>query len=46
MPVFGPVKRSDLIRCLRKVGFDGPYSGGKRQLMIKGNRTLRVPNPH
>lgn len=46
MPAFGPIKRDDLIRCLKKVGFDGPYSGGNHQLMIKGNRTLRLPNPH
>jgi len=46
MPSFGPIKRDDLIRCLKKVGFDGPYSGGNHQLMIRGNRTLRVPNPH
>lgn len=46
MPAFGPIKRDDLIRCLKKVGFDGPYSGGNHQLMIRGNRTLRVPNPH
>lgn len=46
MPSFGPIKRDDLIRCLKKVGFDGPYSGGNHQLMIKGNRTLRLPNPH
>lgn len=46
MPSFGPIKRTDLIRYLRKVGFDGPYSGGKHQLMIRGDHTLRVPNPH
>lgn len=46
MPSFGPIKRADLIRYLKKAGFDGPYSGGKHQLMIKGDRTLRVPNPH
>ena len=46
MPAFGPIKRSDLIRYLKKAGFDGPYSGGRHQLMIKGSRTLRVPNPH
>jgi hypothetical protein len=32
MPSFGPIKRGDLIRYLRKAGFDGPYSGGKHQL--------------
>ena len=46
MPPFGPIKREDLIRCLKKMGFDGPYSGGKHQLMIRGNLTLRLPNPH
>ena len=46
MPRFGPVKRKDLIHYLRKLGFTGPYSGGKHQFMIRGDRTLRVPNPH
>jgi predicted RNA binding protein YcfA (HicA-like mRNA interferase family) len=46
MPVFGPVKREVLIRYLRKCGFDGPYSGGKHQFMVKGNLTLTIPNPH
>jgi len=46
MPCFGPTKRRDLIRHLRKLGFEGPYSGGKHQFMIKGNITVRVPNPH
>jgi predicted RNA binding protein YcfA (HicA-like mRNA interferase family) len=46
MPRFGPIKRRDLIRYLRQLGFEGPYSGGKHQFMIKGDITLRVPNPH
>lgn len=46
MPPLGPIKRADLIRYLRGVGFDGPYSGGKHQFMIKGDITLRIPNPH
>ncbi|MFQ6116132.1 MAG: type II toxin-antitoxin system HicA family toxin, partial [bacterium] len=28
------------------MGFDGPYSGGKHQFMIKEDITLRIPNPH
>jgi hypothetical protein len=28
------------------MGFDGPYSGGKHQFMLKGNVTLTIPNPH
>lgn len=46
MPIFGSIKRKDLIRYLRKLGFEGPYSGGKHQFMIKNYITLRVPNPH
>ena len=46
MPWFGPISRDDLIRNLRKVGYDGPYSGGKHQYMVKGQLKLVVPNPH
>lgn len=46
MPRLGPVKRADLIRGLRQLGFEGPYSGGKHQFMRKGGQTLRIPNPH
>lgn len=46
MPSFGPVSRKDLIRRLRTMGFDGPYSGGKHSFMVKGHLTLTVPNPH
>lgn len=46
MPRVGSIKRKELIRLLRLVGFQGPYSGGKHQFMIKGEITLRIPNPH
>jgi predicted RNA binding protein YcfA (HicA-like mRNA interferase family) len=46
MPAFGPIKRRDLIRNLRQVGFEGPYSGGKHEFMVRGDVTIRVPNPH
>ena len=45
MPRFGPIKRVELIRYLRISGFEGPYSGGKHQFMIKGLIRLRLPNP-
>ena len=41
-----PVKRKDLIAKLKKLGFDGPYSGGKHQFLIKDNLRLTIPNPH
>ena len=46
MPPFGPISRSDLLRALRVLGFEGPYSGGKHQFMLSGTVTLRIPNPH
>jgi predicted RNA binding protein YcfA (HicA-like mRNA interferase family) len=46
MPPFGPVKRADLIRALRKAGFTGPESGGSHQAMRRGSFTLPLPNPH
>ena len=46
MPAFGPIKRSDLIRNLRKLGFEGPYTGGKHQYMVKGEVRVVLPNPH
>ncbi len=46
MPGIGPIKRNELIRYLRKLGFSGPYSGGNHQFMGKGNLPLRLPNTH
>ncbi len=46
MPVFGPVSRRDLIRYLKKLGFEGPYKGKKHDFMVKGDLTPRIPNPH
>ena len=46
MPPFGPIKRKDLIRHLKQLGFEGPYSGGKHQFMVRDDITIRVPNPH
>lgn len=44
MPSFGPVSRKELLRCLSKLGFEGPYSGGKHQFMVREDVTTRVPN--
>lgn len=46
MPRFGPIKMANLISCLCKLEFEGPYTGKKHQFMIKGEVTLRLPNPH
>jgi len=46
VPAFGPIRQQDLIRCLRKAGFKGPFSGGRHPFMEKGNLTLTIPNAH
>jgi predicted RNA binding protein YcfA (HicA-like mRNA interferase family) len=46
MPRLGPIKRKDLLRYLKALGFEGPYAGGKHQFMVKEDLTLRIPNPH
>src|ERR1035437_2157130 len=45
MPRIGPIRRQDFIFYLRRMGFEGPYAGGRHQLMQKGLQTVRVPNP-
>lgn len=46
MPSFGPIKRNDLVRYLRQLGFEGPYGGGNHEYMIREQLKLVVPNPH
>ena len=38
--------RRVLLRRLRELGFEGPFSGGKHQYMQRGKLKLRVPNEH
>ncbi len=38
-----PCKRSDFIRRLRKLGFEGPFSGGKHQFLVREGRRLTIP---
>jgi len=41
-----PVSWIELVKRLRKLGFDGPYQGGKHPYMLKDNLVLTIPNPH
>ena len=41
-----PIKRGELIRRLRRFGWDGPYQKGKHPFLIKGGVRLTIPNPH
>jgi len=41
-----PVSRRELIIKLKRLGFSGPFSGGRHQFMEKGGLKIFVPNPH
>lgn len=40
------VSRRKLIKKLRTLGFEGPYSGTRHQFMVLGSLKLKIPNPH
>ena len=46
MPSFGPIKRRDLIKALKKAGFESPFVGGKHDFLVKGELRLVLPNPY
>ncbi|MFA4890237.1 MAG: type II toxin-antitoxin system HicA family toxin [Candidatus Paceibacterota bacterium] len=41
-----PVSRRELIFKLKRLGFNGPFSGGRHQFMEKSNFKIFIPNPH
>jgi len=41
-----PVSFSELVRKLKALYFEGPFSGGKHLFMIRGDLRLTVSNPH
>jgi predicted RNA binding protein YcfA (HicA-like mRNA interferase family) len=46
MPRFGPIKRRDFIRYMRRLGWEGPYPGSKHPYLDNGHFLLRIPNEH
>jgi len=46
MPRLTPVSRHQLVRRLKKLGFEGPYTGGRHDFMLRGDIRLILPNPH
>jgi len=46
MPRLTSVSRRELIRRLQRLGFEGPYSGGRHEFMLRGDCRLILPNPH
>jgi predicted RNA binding protein YcfA (HicA-like mRNA interferase family) len=43
MSQWQPCKRRLFIKRLRKLGFDGPYSGTHHQFMVYENHRLTIP---
>jgi len=41
-----PVSRRELVRRFLRLGFDGPYTGGRHEFMVRQDRRLILPNPH
>lgn len=46
MPAFGPISRRRLVAALKRVGFSGPFSGGRHEFMVRGDTVVAIPNPH
>lgn len=47
MPRLLPCTRSEFIRKLKALGYDGPYGGADHAYMAaSGKRPIKVPNPH
>lgn len=46
MPPFGPISRRDLIAALARLGFEGPYAGGRHAYVVQGMVRVILPNPH
>ena len=46
MARIGPISRRVLIANLRRLGFDGPFPGGRHEIMTRGKDHAILPNPH
>lgn len=46
MAGIGPIRRRELIANLRRLGFAGPFPGGRHELMTRGKDHAILPNPH
>ncbi|MCD4766109.1 MAG: hypothetical protein K8R06_08120 [Methanosarcinales archaeon] len=44
MSQWKPCKRRDFIKKLRKLGFEGPYSGTRHQFLVFGKHRLAIPS--
>lgn len=40
------LSRREFIRRMCKMGFTGPFSGGRHQYLKRGTQKIILPNPH
>lgn len=45
MPKLTPLKAKEVIRKLKKLGFSGPYPGGKHVRMVHPQKGIIIPIP-
>lgn len=41
-----PIRRTDFIKKMRSLGWEGPRSGVKHDRLFKGDQVLIIPNEH
>jgi predicted RNA binding protein YcfA (HicA-like mRNA interferase family) len=41
-----PISRRELVQRLRELGFEGPFTGGRHEFMVRESVRLILPNPH
>ena len=47
MARLAPCSRTEFIRKLKNLGYDGPFAGAKHQVMsAPGKSNIIIPNPH
>jgi predicted RNA binding protein YcfA (HicA-like mRNA interferase family) len=46
MTRLSPISRRELIQRLRELGFEGPFTGGRHEFVVRGSVRLILPNPH
>ena len=46
MHKLSPLTWNNLVRKLKKFGFEGPYQGGEYPYMVWQDLVLTIPNPH
>jgi predicted RNA binding protein YcfA (HicA-like mRNA interferase family) len=46
VPRFGPISHQEFVHSMKRLGFEGPYHGGKHPFMRRSGRRFTIPNPH